>query len=361
METITFLITMLLSLAVVCSVICNTYLLAKMKKTPPFNAYILIQGLMIIWMIFRLAERYAPTQGKLFFCILIQNLALFPIPFLGLYLYTFISQTTLSKKFACFLSGLLSLMIFIFSQNARGTFFYFSTPAILCLLLSLVGFSVVKHKLFKQSDPTLISAIKSIGGCILILDTKKNIMDANFSFFQKLMSKTPPETLMEFIKLLTAYIPEGMPQLEFEKESEFKLVYHNKMYYYTVRSTPLYNNKNINTGEIITFHDMTQYKNLIHELGTKKDELTQVNEKLKDYLLVVDELEEANEKKDIILRIQDSIGHKIMELLVILEVARIKSDENNTISTQELEHAITTCGNVIKEIRSSVSILMQEY
>lgn len=305
-----FLITTVVSLSIVGLVTVNTYIFAKLKRTPAATSYILFQGLCVLWIILRLAEMFAPTEEKLDFNIL-----------------------------------------------------YYLAPVSLAAGITLIVWIKIRKHIFSNMELSLKSVIKSIGDCILVLDTKNRIMDANFSFFEELIKGQNPGTYMDFCKLLSQNHIKQSDDLKIlsdgvnsETEREIMLEFNGEDFLCIFKSTPLLNEKMEKIGMIVTFHDISGYRKLINELEEKKEELISINDKLKDYINVVHMLEEAREKKDIAFRIQNSIGQEIMELLSVLEVARIKTGEG---SIKELELAIETCRNVIGKIRGSVSELIR--
>jgi hypothetical protein len=273
------------------------------------------------------------------------------------------------KWLICFCGSLISITLFLIAEQNRADAFYFLAPAILAFIsITITAILILKNYKAANSILSLKNVINNIGDCVLVLDTKYKIMDANFSFFTELFA-TPPNTYIEFVNMLQKYLADSSLEMllisNLETVSDYvmelSLDINAKRFYYLVRITTMYSHKNVKIGGIVTFHDITDNKNLLLELDKKNTELKLINEKLKDYLLVVDQLEDAKKKKEIVFNVHNSIGQEIMKLISILEVARIKIKDKSRYSIFELELAIDACREVIVEIRSSVSKLMKKH
>ena len=60
--------------------------------------------------------------------------------------------------------------------------------------------------------------------------------------------------------------------------------------YYSVNVQPIYNRKREILGRIVTFNNITEYKNLLKELDVKNNKLMEMNSELKEYSDTVEEL-----------------------------------------------------------------------
>lgn len=358
-----FSITTLVSFSIVGLVIINTNIFAKLNHTPAAYSYIQFQGICILLTILRLAELFAPTEEKLDFNITVQNLIVFLVPLFWFSLTYFAIKEKYLSTLVIMASGVFTVLVILLSFLFKRTLFYYLAPVLLVAGITLMVWKRIRKQELSNVEVSLKSVIKSIGDCTLVLDTKNRIMDANFSFFEEMINGQNPGTYMDFCKLLSGlYIKEiyNMDILEetvnYETEREIMFDLNGEAFLCTFKATPLLNHKMDRIGMIVTFHDISGYRKLLNELEEKKEELILINDKLKDYINVEYMLEEAREKKDISFRIQSSIGQEIMELLSLLEVARIKTGEG---SAKELELAIEACRNVIGKIRGSVSELIR--
>jgi hypothetical protein len=254
---------------------------------------------------------------------------------------------------AVLLVGIMKIM----SPPGKKALLYYAVPVVVSEMHTLMIWYQVRKRQPSHRELSIKSVIQSIGDCILILDTKHWIRDANFSFFEPVFAQKKPCTYADFCSHLSAgrvtqekdiQLLSELLHSEEEKEIDFQL--NQETVTCTCKTIPLFNAKCDRIGRMISFHNITAHKRLMEELEDKKQELMDINDKLQDYMVVANRLEEAKVKREISLSIQNSIGQEIMELLTMLEVVQIKTDKP---SIQELELAVEACRKIIGKIRSS--------
>lgn len=354
-----FYLTTAISVTIVILVLQNTYLYTKIYSSRTARALLALQGSFILWAVIRLAEAYAPTPGIISSNRMVQKGLIMLIFLLLLYLFWDPEKSLGISRQIMLTAIILSVLMLISMIQNKHSVLYYAIPLIPSEILVLLLWNRERKKTSLTGTLSLKTVIQSMGDCILVLDTKQRIMDANYSFFEQLFSERKPGTYQEFCSI----VYEGrvleekehqslgeLPTLVGEKEIEF-LVYKERLIC-TCKATPLLNTKGDNIGTMISFHDITEYRRLMRELEDKKLELTEIKDKLQDYLQVANRLEAAKEKREIYLKIQNSIGQEIMELLTMLEVVQIKAD---TVTVQELELAVESCRSIIGRIRGSVT------
>lgn len=359
MEQGVFYLTTVISVTIVILVLQNVYLYTKLHSYRASKSLLLLQGSFILWAVIRLAEVYAPTPN------IIRSNHMFQLGvFLFILLLLFFLLWRLDKKLG--FSGpiivtaiiLLVLMLITLVQEEYNVLYYI-VPLVPSEVLSLILLSRVRKSVSLSGRLSLKTVIQSMGDCILVLDTKQRIMDANYSLFEALCSGGKPGTYQEFCSLLYGNRVFGdkerqsmMNLPDMTEEIEIGFLVGKELITCTCKTTPLFDTKNNNIGTMISVHDITEYRKLMGDLEEKKLELMEIKGKLQDYLQVANQLEAAKEKREIYTKIQNSIGQEIMELLTMLEVVQIKTD---TVTLQELELAVETCRSIIGRVRGSVN------
>ena len=360
-----FYLTMVIAFLTVGLVLQTTYLYTKMLGSRTAGFFLLVQGSLILWEVLRLSEAYAPTLATQHSNRMIQYGLLFlSIICLGCLIGALEQKQWMRKQAEITLIALIGLVL-ITTLMKRRTILYYFVPILPSQLLNLMLWSRTRKNASPVGNLSLKTAIQSMGDCILVLDSKQRIMDANYSFFELYFSMGKPGTYEEFCNKLNVagvfHKDNNPPSLKdlllIEEEQEVEFLLGEESIICSCKTSTLSDEKGESIGSMISFHDITPYRRLLQELENKKRELTEIQDKLQDYLLVVDRLEAAKEKREIFLKIQNSIGQEIMELLTMLEVVQLKSDN---VSLQELELAVETCRSIIGRIRFSVSEIESE-
>lgn len=357
MEYEVFYLTTFISIITVILVLQNTYLFTLIRSSVAAVVYLILQGMFALWAILRLTEIYAPTPEKKSENITFQIILVLLILLLLVYLYLDLAKVLrIPRQIILTVVILISLILI---TNGKNTLLYYTVPVVVSELLTLMLWYHMRKKEPYSRELSLKSVIQSIGDCILVLDTKQWLMDTNFSFFHPVFAHNKPCTYLDFCNhLLDDKITQEkdsqlvleLADSKEEKEIDFQL--KQEVITCTCKAIPLFNTKCERIGTMISFHNITAHRRLLKELEDKKQELIEINDKLKDYILVVSRLEEAKVKREISLSLQTSIGQEIMELLTMLEVVQMKTDK---ASLQELELAVETCRKIIGRIRSSVA------
>lgn len=359
MEFGLFWITTFVSVLMVVLVLQNTYLYLRIRSSRASLAYLILQGLLLLWAIMRLAEAYAPTPDTL------ANNCLLQILFIALILLFYIfllwnPAKILHGSRQIILSAIVLVGLLIITDlSGYKTFLYYTIPVISAEVLTLFMWFHIRSARFGFTELSLKSVIQSMGDCILVLDLKHRIMDANLAFFEPVFGQKKPWTYMDFCRQLSIeeIVSEKERQilsdlLNAEGEQEINFLINTHALTCTCKTVLLHNAKGDRIGLMISFHNITAHSQLRQELEDKKQELITINNELQDFILVVNRLEEEKVKREISLRIQNSIGQEIMELLTMLEVAKLKTDST---SVHELELAVEACRKLIGRIRESVA------
>ncbi|MDP4177792.1 MAG: histidine kinase N-terminal 7TM domain-containing protein [Bacillota bacterium] len=117
---------------------------------------------------------------------------------------------------------------------------------------------------------------------------------------------------------------------------------------------------NIEIGRVVSFTDITLYRNLSNELSEKNIQLTEANDKLRQHMAVVEELAVLKERNRVAREIHDSIGHTLTFLVKIHEGAIMDFGKNNDRMLESIKTANKVTRQGLKELRLSLYDMMTE-
>ena len=135
---------------------------------------------------------------------------------------------------------------------------------------------------------------------------------------------------------------------------------YNIITYYIFTADTIKNKKNEKLGTVCTFRDITENKLIAIELDKKNRELQRLNKELGAYIRIADSLEEEKERARIAREINNTIGQKLTEILLVLEVIKLTNHHDAEIFEGPLNEVIDSCRQVLGEIRVVVSRLIPE-
>lgn len=140
---------------------------------------------------------------------------------------------------------------------------------------------------------------------------------------------------------------------------------------------PVYNRKDL-VGRVVSFKDISDYKNLLEDYNQKNLELLALNQKLTamnaevltaserlhEYAATVEELAIVKERNRMARDVHDTLGHTMTLVLTALEVSQISlrahNDKDLDLTKKYLADAIQITRKGITELRNSIRGLAQE-
>ncbi|HEX3048574.1 MAG TPA: histidine kinase [Bacillota bacterium] len=132
--------------------------------------------------------------------------------------------------------------------------------------------------------------------------------------------------------------------------------------YYLVEIQLITEGKKENLGRIISFRDISDYKKLNQELHHKNDELTVMNDilrnanhKLQEHAATVEELAIARERNRIARDVHDTLGHTLSLLVTILQVTSISCKKDADQTEKKLQEGMVLARKGLEEVRRSVT------
>ncbi len=142
---------------------------------------------------------------------------------------------------------------------------------------------------------------------------------------------------------------------------------------YMVNIQPVFSKQDL-IGRVISFNDISDYKNLLEEYNKKNIELNSlnqelimmnhevltVNERLQEYASTVEELTVVKERNRLARDVHDTLGHTMTLVLTSLEVGQIYCEKDLEVTKKYLAEATRITREGITELRNSIRGLIPE-
>ena len=109
---------------------------------------------------------------------------------------------------------------------------------------------------------------------------------------------------------------------------------------------------------VISNKNQLLYKQMLEEINSKNKELSLLNEQLKAYAQTAEELAVARERNRFARDVHDSLGHSIILLLKLLQIAIITNRRDPDKTEEILNQANTVAKEGLNELRYSISGLV---
>ncbi len=137
---------------------------------------------------------------------------------------------------------------------------------------------------------------------------------------------------------------------------------------YELNIRPITSNTNKILGRIVTFLDISKYKDLLDEINQKNDELIKTNsaldennKKLNNYLETVEKLAVANERNRVSQEIHDTLGHTLTIMIMLLKVGRLSCGNDPEEAREKFSEAIKLAQDGLGDLRRAITNTVHEY
>lgn len=246
------------------------------------------------------------------------------------------------------------------------------TPLSFTVSLFIFSIAIIKYKFLNIIPVAIKSVFENMKESIMVIDTSGIIVDLNHSFvsiFQEMTKSGVSDTVGDFVHNLTAStidmeqskkVLDGIMNetMTFESSELTLGAPHNKCFFVNIQ--PVYNAKNEYLGKVVSFNDITEYKNLLEKFHQSNIELSAANEKLKEHALTVESLTLERERTRFARDVHDSLGHSMTLLITLLTIAHMECPDDPPTTRNKLSEALQIARTGLKEIRRSVSGMTSE-
>ncbi|MDP4094597.1 MAG: histidine kinase [Bacillota bacterium] len=252
-------------------------------------------------------------------------------------------------------------------------------PFFLSISMALIVFTEYKYKFLNIMPVAVKEVFDNMNLGILVTDINNMILDSNqyikniFKEDLNIKKLKSMNILANQIEALTLKSENDLKVLKAMKDKnkfnfsgDLVTVKPDKTYY-SISIKPVYAGRNEIIGRIITFNDITVYKNLLSEINLKNDELQDVNtelsamnEQLKNYAGTIEELSAVKERNRIARDVHDTLGHTMTVLITLLKVSSITCETDPAATKKKLLEAHDIAKMGLRELRRSISGMTPE-
>lgn len=264
------------------------------------------------------------------------------------------------------LSVFIPFILGLFTLSIPKPLGFDIVPASFSISAALVTIATFKYKFLDVARIAYEETVKSMKESIVILDTYNNIVTFNESFinnFGKFICINKNDNISNFIGNLKHYLIniEGIPLIEkslinpetalINIELSLTIPFNKSFIFY---NQPVLNKRKKLIGKILSFYEITEYKNLLTMLEQKNQELTFANRKLEEHALKIEELAVAEERTRVAREIHDTLGHTMTSIITLLEMSLIHSGIDITKVKEDILEALVISKDGLRELRSSI-------
>lgn len=242
------------------------------------------------------------------------------------------------------------------------------TPVTFSVSLFLFAIASFKYKFLNSVPAGLRKVFDTVEAAIILIDNTGLIVSKNSSF-SKTFTEYRGNNINEFQIYLMKRMQNtgkqsGFISAMFREDSkafygEIKIDVPQKRVFRVVVQ-PIVESINRELGKLISFTDITLYRELSDELSEKNVQLTYANEQLKQHMLVVEELAALEERNRMAREIHDSLGHTLTFLVKIQEGAILDFGQNNQGMFESIKTANKVARQGLKDLRLSLYNIMPE-
>lgn len=234
-------------------------------------------------------------------------------------------------------------------------------------LLALIALTVLafKYSVVDVIPIALRKLVDNMNAMMVLVDIDNKILDFNQSLVREFCADRPlrrKEHLIELIDQLEGNNDRtpGNDRVFAALRSPSVAAFNGELgqicpqtRFYSVTIQPILFAHEELLGRIITFNDITEYRNLLEEVNEK-------NEELKQYASTVEELTIVKERNRFAHDVHDTLGHTMTLLIALLEVAKVNTKKNPDMIEEKLDKAIEAARAGLTEIRRSIAGLVPE-
>ncbi len=359
----TFFAALMIVICIVFSALFNTYIFIKVRKSMLLWKYLLVQGLLFIWLAGKIMELVAPTVAVMSFYLTLEHIAaILLVPAILLFIrgiarYNLGRRISLSFGLIFIIDIICITYVFLFPYSyavhfaPSGCFLFFNGYALFN-----------RQRIFAElSEVSLDVYMEEHEDAVVIFDRSGNLMDFNQSAGILFGWMEPTVALDYFLAKISESIVSGKIPEAYEvgqEPAEIGLEGPLGLRYYLFSRTIARNRKNMPVATVLSWHDVSRRTVLLQELEQKNTELDRLNSQLKNYLAVAARLEEEKEKNRVFLEIQETIGARLAGLIGELERMRETGKINEKPADEKLAAVTLRCRELMFEIRLSVNQLM---
>ncbi|HEX3046699.1 MAG TPA: histidine kinase N-terminal 7TM domain-containing protein, partial [Bacillota bacterium] len=250
---------------------------------------------------------------------------------------------------------------------------------------SLLGIWATHYRFFNITPLALRPIAENMKEAIIVVDNHNEINSFNERFralflpWSGIRKSDPVEALVRNLEtrmVRTAEVGEVLGAIrnrDADSVSGELTMLEPEKRSFMVHIQPIKSNQDL-IGRVISFNEISDYKNLLEDYDRKNMELMTLNqelvamnadimnatERLQEYAATVEELAIAKERNRLARDVHDTLGHTMTLVLTALEVGQLSCDKDPGTAKKYLAEAIQITRQGITELRTSIRGLSPE-
>ncbi len=253
-------------------------------------------------------------------------------------------------------------------------------PAVYTITTFIIALATFRYRMLDIMPVAMNDLFDKLSQAIVVTDVSNEIVHYNRSFEESFSKFHINNKKYTSAKLFASELTGVLKDTNNNKEiidaikSANTLNYNGEMVlekprerFFSVSIKPIIINSKEIVGRIITLNDITTYKNLLNENNRKNielqrvnEELSLMNEQLKQSALTVEELAVEKERNRIARDVHDTLGHTMAVLITLLNVSSITCRNDPEKTHEQLKEATAIAKEGLKELRRSISGIKNE-
>lgn len=236
------------------------------------------------------------------------------------------------------------------------------TPISCIISLLIFAMAAFRYRFVDITPLAYKEALRQSADGILLIDNNGTILDHNTAFggyFGQLLPSTPIQSIGDFIILLEKQtVHSDLQQLLGSIRPLISCTAIGELRFlggdcFQVLIEPVFNHKKNSCGALIRFIDDSARKDMLHTLSEKNKELTEGNRNLEKKAEAQRQLTIVVVRSAMAKEVHDILGHSIVLVLAMLEVALLNLVNGKDELQQYLSHSISILKNGLEEIEKS--------
>lgn len=250
--------------------------------------------------------------------------------------------------------------------------------------LSLLLFIIYRYRFLSIMPVAYKEILKNMNESVLVIDNRNKIFIKNKAFeinFEKVLQEHNYSNISSFADYLEKNVAESKDKAHVIEAircpvndtvtGEIGMVKTKKTFTVSIRPIMIHTKYN---GKIISFIDISGYRNLLDKLDKKNVELTELNDelsflnedlqsaniKLKELARTEKELVITKERNRFAQDVHDTLGHSMTILIKLMEASILNLNDNPERAKNILTRAIDTARYGLAEVKLSLSGLINE-
>lgn len=237
------------------------------------------------------------------------------------------------------------------------------TTAVSTFLFAVAAF---RYRLLNLIPIAFREFVEHLKTSILVLDKDDRIIYSNavfkqtFSMLREIKRYENVTTTLENLKDFAENIPEieaigslltspGFSEYCWELNLGQP---EKKCFQVSLQPIIAYGNETV--GKILSFNEITAYRNLLDEVNEKNTQLAASYEKLCEHAATVEKLAIATERNRLAMDAHDTLGYTLTSLICLLDMSLMDFDNNPAKAREELDAAARAAREGRKELRNSI-------